>query len=248
MTNSESLNSALPPPRILVVDDENPIREMINMALVRAGFQVEEAEDVRQAQAAIYANLPSLILLDWLLPEVSGVEFARRLKKDTLTREIPIIMLTAKVEESDKIRGLNVGADDYITKPFSPRELVARIKAVLRRTTGLANTENLQIGAININPTEHRVIVDNHEVHVSPIEFRMLHFLMTHPERVYNRGQLLDQVWGGNVYIEERTVDVHIRRLRKALAEHDCDHFIQTVRGVGYRFSTRESNVLANSA
>jgi two-component system phosphate regulon response regulator PhoB len=223
---------------ILVVDDEAAILEMIHIALNQAGFLVEEAQDVHQAKTLIFNRLPELILLDWMLPGVSGIDFARQLKADSKTQEIPIIMLTARGEEEDKIRGLEIGADDYVTKPFSPRELIARIKAVLRRAS--THSEQLVVNDLHLYSAEHRVMVGDQEVQMGPTEFRLLHFLMRHTERVYSRDQVLDQVWGGNVYIEERTVDVHIRRLRKALAAHGYDHLVQTVRGVGYRFSVRE--------
>ena len=212
---------------------------MLKLSLSKAGFIIEEAESVRQAQTLIFNRLPELILLDWMLPQTSGIEFARQLRKEPQTQQIPIIMLTARGEEGDKIRGLEVGADDYITKPFSPRELLARIKAVLRRTSTTVENEQIIVNELILDPAEHRVTVLDEEVQIGPTEFRLLHFFMTHPERVYSRNQVLDQVWGGNVYIEERTVDVHIRRLRKALALHGYDHLIQTVRGVGYRFSTK---------
>ncbi len=224
---------------ILLVEDEAAIREMLKLSLNKAGFIIEEAESVRQAQTLIFNRLPELILLDWMLPQTSGIEFARQLRKEPQTQQIPIIMLTARGEEGDKIRGLEVGADDYITKPFSPRELLARIKAVLRRTSTTTENEQIIVNDLILDPAEHRVTVLEEEVQIGPTEFRLLHFFMTHPERVYSRNQVLDQVWGGNVYIEERTVDVHIRRLRKALALHGYDHLIQTVRGVGYRFSTK---------
>jgi two-component system phosphate regulon response regulator PhoB len=224
---------------ILLVEDEAAIREMLKLSLSKAGFIIEEAESVRQAQTLIFNRLPELILLDWMLPQTSGIEFARQLRKEPQTQQIPIIMLTARGEEGDKIRGLEVGADDYITKPFSPRELLARIKAVLRRTSTTVENEQIIVNELILDPAEHRVTVLDEEVQIGPTEFRLLHFFMTHPERVYSRNQVLDQVWGGNVYIEERTVDVHIRRLRKALALHGYDHLIQTVRGVGYRFSTK---------
>lgn len=223
---------------ILVVDDEAAILEMIHIALNQAGFLVDEAQDVHQAKTLIFNSLPELILLDWMLPGVSGIDFARQLKADSKTQEIPIIMLTARGEEEDKIRGLEIGADDYVTKPFSPRELIARIKAVLRRAS--THSEQLVVNDLHLYSAEHRVMVGDQEVQMGPTEFRLLHFFMRHPERVYSRDLVLDQVWGGNVYIEERTVDVHIRRLRKALAAHGYDHLVQTVRGVGYRFSVRE--------
>lgn len=225
---------------ILIIEDEADIREMLRLPLSKADYVLEEAADVRHAQTLIFNHLPDLILLDWMLPGTNGVEFARQLKKDNRTQQIPIIMLTARGEESDKIRGLEVGADDYVTKPFSPRELIARIKAVLRRTQTYSDSEQLVVNDLQLDPAEHRVLVGDKEVQIGPTEFRLLHFFMRHPERVYSRNQVLDQVWGGNVYIEERTVDVHIRRLRKALSQYGYDHLVQTVRGVGYRFSVRE--------
>jgi two-component system phosphate regulon response regulator PhoB len=227
----------MPQPHILVIEDEAAIREMLHLALSKAEFIVEEAGDARQAKVLIFNRLPELILLDWMLPEVSGIDFARQLKQDAQTKEIPIIILTARGEEGDKIRGLEVGADDYVTKPFSVRELIARIKAVLRRASPAFDSEQLVINELRLDPAEHRVKVGNQEVQIGPTEFRLLHFFMRHPERVYSRTQVLDLVWGNNVYIEERTVDVHIRRLRKALAEHGYDHLVQTVRGVGYRLT-----------
>ncbi len=224
---------------ILIVDDEAAIRDMVNFALTRAGFDVREAADGQDAITQVADHAPSLILLDWMLPDGSGVDVARRLKKSELTARIPIIMLTARSEENDKIRGLEVGADDYVTKPFSPRELVARIHAVLRRIEPAAEDSAIEIGALRLDPSSHRVAARGASVELGPTEYRLLRFFMTHPERVYTRSQLLDQVWGQNVYIEERTVDVHIRRLRKALGEQECDTLIQTVRGAGYRFSTQ---------
>lgn len=228
-----------PEQHILIVEDEAAIREMLHIALNKVGFVVEEAVDVQEAKTLIFNRLPELILLDWMLPGVSGIEFARHLKKEPQTQQVPIIMLTARGEEGDKIRGLEVGADDYVTKPFSPRELVARIKAVLRRACFYNESEQLVVNELQLYPAEHRVMVGEQEVQIGPTEFRLLHFFMRHPERVYSRSQVLDQVWGGNVYIEERTVDVHIRRLRKALASYGYDYLVQTVRGVGYRFSAR---------
>jgi two-component system, OmpR family, phosphate regulon response regulator PhoB len=229
----------MPMQHILVVEDEIAIREMLRLALKRAGFTVEEAADVRQAHDFMSKRLPELIILDWMLPGISGIELARQLKKKTQTQQIPIIILTARGEEEDKIRGLEVGADDYVTKPFSPRELIARIKAVLRRISTEYDNEQLVINELQLYPEEHRVMVGDQEVTMGPTEFKLLHFFMRHPERVYSRNQVLDQVWGNNVYIEERTVDVHIRRLRKALALYGYDQLVQTVRGVGYRFSAR---------
>ncbi|MCR8914601.1 phosphate regulon transcriptional regulatory protein PhoB [Marinobacter panjinensis] len=223
---------------VLIVDDEAPIREMIAVALEMADYDYLEAADAREAHALIVDKQPDLILLDWMLPGTSGVELARRLKKEEATAEIPIIMLTAKVEEDNKIQGLEVGADDYITKPFSPRELVARLKAVLRRATPPGVETPIEVDGLTLDPIGHRVTTATAELNIGPTEYRLLQFFMTHQERVYTRSQLLDQVWGGNVYVEERTVDVHIRRLRKALGDQ-YDHLIQTVRGTGYRFSTR---------
>lgn len=226
---------------LLIVEDETAIREMLQLALTKAGFLVAEAADIHQAKALISNHFPDLILLDWMLPGVSGIEFARYLKKEELTQHIPIIMLTARDEESDKIRGFDVGVDDYVTKPFSPRELIARVKAVLRRlSTSSEHHEQLLVNDLLLDPHEHRVRVGQKEISMGPTEFRLLHFFMQHQERVYSRNQVLDYVWGHDTFIEERTVDVHIRRLRKALASYGYDHLVQTVRGVGYRFSTRE--------
>jgi len=225
--------------QILVVEDERPIREMVAFGLRRAGFDVVEAEDTREARARIADRRPDLVLVDWMLPDMSGLELTRALKKDKDMREVPIIMLTARAEEQDKVSGLEGGADDYVTKPFSPRELLARINAVLRRTQSSAKDEVVSAGGLSLDAAGHRVMVGEATVPLGPTEYRLLSFFMTHPERVYSRGQLLDRVWGGNVYVEERTVDVHIRRLRKALEGFDCDKFIQTVRGAGYRFSIR---------
>lgn len=223
---------------ILIVDDEAPIREMVAMALEMAGYQCIEAADAKQAHSLVVDNRPDLILLDWMLPDISGIELARRLKRDQLTAEIPIIMLTAKGEEDHKIQGLETGADDYITKPFSPRELVARLKAVLRRTQGMDEQSPIVVKGLELDPVSHRVSIDGNAADMGPTEYRLLQFFLTHQERAYSRGQLLDQVWGGNVYVEERTVDVHIRRLRKALGS-GYENYIQTVRGTGYRFSTK---------
>lgn len=225
--------------RILLVEDEQPIREMVVFALTNAGYEVEEAADARQAQARIAERLPDLILLDWMLPGISGIDYARRLKKDDLTRELPIIMLTARAEEEDKVQGLESGADDYMTKPFSPREMVARIRAVLRRGGPAAEDEMLCANGLTLDLASHRVSASETLLEMGPTEYRLLEFFMSHPERVYSRGQLLDRVWGSNVYVEERTVDVHIRRLRKVLEPHGYDALVQTVRGAGYRFSTR---------
>ena len=224
---------------ILLVEDEQPIREMVVFALTNAGYEVYQAADARQAQVCIAECLPDLILLDWMLPGISGIDYARRLKKDELTRELPIIMLTARAEEEDKVQGLESGADDYVTKPFSPRELVARIRAVLRRGGPAGEDEILRANGLTLDLASHRVSAGETLLDIGPTEYRLLEFFMSHPERVYSRGQLLDRVWGSNVYVEERTVDVHIRRLRKTLEPHGFDALIQTVRGSGYRFSTR---------
>ena len=225
--------------RILVVEDERPIREMVAFGLRRAGFDVVEAEDTREARARIADRRPDLVLVDWMLPDMSGLELTRALKKDKDTREVPVIMLTARAEEQDKINGLEGGADDYITKPFSPRELLARINAVMRRSAPAGADDVVAAGTMILDAAGHRITVGEATVPLGPTEYRLLSFFMTHPERVYSRSQLLDRVLGGNVYVEDRTVDVHIRRLRKALEGFDCDKFIQTVRGAGYRFSIR---------
>ena len=225
--------------RILIVEDEQPIREMVMFALAGAGYDVREAADAREAQARIAERLPDLILLDWMLPGISGIDFARRLKRDELTRDLPVIMLTARAEEEDKVQGLESGSDDYITKPFSPRELVARIRAVMRRGGPGAEDEILRANSLSLDLASHRVSAGEALLEIGPTEYRLLEFFMSHPERVYSRSQLLDRVWGSNVYVEERTVDVHIRRLRKVLEPHGHDALIQTVRGAGYRFSTR---------
>ncbi len=226
--------------RILVVEDEQAIREMTSFALQKAGLQVEAVADAEQALLAVASNPPDLMLLDWMLPGMSGPELAKRLRRDELTASLPIILVTARAEENDRVHGLDVGADDYITKPFSPRELIARINAVLRRTQTDMDVEPIAFEGLSLNPGDHRVKVDGVSLNLAPTEFRLLQFLMHHPDRVYSREQLLDRVWGRGVYVEERTVDVHIRRLRKALTEAGYDRFIQTVRGAGYRFSNRD--------
>jgi two-component system phosphate regulon response regulator PhoB len=227
--------------QILIVEDEKPIREMIAFGLRRAGFDVLEAEDCKAARARIADKRPDLLLVDWMLPDMSGLELTRSLKRDKDTRDVPVIMLTARADEQDKVSGLEGGADDYVTKPFSPRELLARINAVLRRTLPSGTEERIAIDGLVLDGASHRVTVGEQTVGLGPTEYRLLSFFMTHPERVYSRNQLLDRVWGGNVYVEERTVDVHIRRLRKALSAFGYDKFIQTVRGAGYRFSEREA-------
>lgn len=223
---------------ILIVDDEPAIRQMLAFTLAREGHACLEAADAEQAHTSVCDAQPDLILLDWMLPGISGVDLARRIKRDPKTRNIPIIMLTAKGEEADKVRALDTGADDYITKPFSTRELLARIRAVIRRSSsGERQGDIFAVGGIHIDTRTHRVLINQAPVELSPTEFRLLHFFVTHPERVYTRTQLLDGVWGNDAYVEERTVDVHIRRLRKQLAPQHCDGYIQTVRSVGYRFS-----------
>ncbi|MDH3431209.1 MAG: phosphate regulon transcriptional regulator PhoB [Gammaproteobacteria bacterium] len=228
----------MPSTKILIVEDERPIREMIAFHLSRAGFDTVEAADCRVARELLADERPDLALIDWMLPDMSGLEFTRTLKRDKENDDLAIIMLTARAAEYDKIAGLDSGADDYITKPFSPRELVARIRAVLRRA-GPGDGETVSLGLLEIDLTGHRVSVDGKEIRLGPTEYRLLKFLMTHPDRVYSRSQLLDHVWGANVYVEERTVDVHVRRLRKALAVQGAADFVQTVRGAGYRLSGR---------
>ncbi len=223
--------------RVLIVEDEPAIREMIGFALAGHGYACDVAGDVRRARALVADCNPDLIVLDWMLPGQSGIEFARELKRDPGTREIPIIMLTARTQEAEVVTGLDAGADDYMTKPFSPRELTARIKAVLRRGAPHAAGEALAVDGLSLDPVSHRVAAQGSDLKLGPTEFRLLQFLMAHPDRVYSRGQLIDQVWGRNVYIEERTVDVHVRRLREALAPACKDQLIQTVRGAGYRLS-----------
>ena len=226
---------------ILVVEDEQAIRSMLVMVLQQYNFNVLEAADVAQAQSILDDTLPDLILLDWMLPGITGDEWTRRLKSSDNYRDLPIILLTAKGEEADKIRGLDIGADDYVTKPFSPKELVSRIKAVLRRSGKIHDLTQIQFQDIVLDTEQHRVSISGKEVDVSPTEFKLLSFFLTHPDKVYNRSQLLDQVWGRSVYIEERTVDVHIRRLRKILANYQREEWLQTVRGFGYRFSVKNS-------
>jgi two-component system, OmpR family, phosphate regulon response regulator PhoB len=225
------------PTQILIVEDEPAIQALIAYALEQAGYAVIQAENAEKALEMINEKLPDLILLDWMLPKMSGVEFARLIRRKERTKLLPIIMLTARVDECDKVSGLDTGADDYITKPFSPRELVARIKAVLRRRLPERSDELIEINELCLDPTTHRISVCDQEVTLGPTEFRLLYFLMTNVERVYTRGQLLDRVWGDHVFVEDRTVDVHIRRLRKALEVVEKDKLLQTVRGSGYRFT-----------
>ena len=222
--------------QILLVEDEKAIRDMIAFGLRRAGFEVAEAEDCAQARVKIADSRPDLLLVDWMLPDMSGLELTRQLKRDKDTQEVPIIMLTARADESDKVSGLEGGADDYVTKPFSPRELLARIKAVLRRSSPGGIEETVEAEGLALDQAGHRVMAGDVSIPLGPTEYRLLSFFMTHPERVYSRSQLLDRVWGGNVYVEERTVDVHIRRLRKALQPSGLSDCVQTVRGHGYRF------------
>jgi len=225
---------------ILIVDDEPAILEMVEFSMRKTGFNVVMAEDSMQAMSLLAEKKPDLILLDWMLPDISGIDLARRLKQDDLSCNIPIIMLTARAEEGDKLKGFEIGVDDYITKPFSTRELIARINAVLRRSEPQGKNDAINISGLELDPITHRVQSNGERIHLGPTEFKLLQFFMTHLERVYTRSQLLDRVWGQNVYIEERTVDVHIRRLRKELSTYGCDKMIQTVRGAGYRFSVQE--------
>ncbi len=223
-------------PTILVVEDEPAIQELIAVNLRHAGFLVARANSAEEADTVIRAALPDLVLLDWMLPGQSGVAFAKRLRGDDRTRELPLIMLTARVHEEDKVQGLEAGADDYVTKPFSPKELVARVRAVLRRRAPHLAGDAVEIGDLSLNPSTHRVTGGGQAIDLGPTEFRLLFFFMTHPERVYTRSQLLDEVWGDHVFIEERTVDVHIRRLRAALESSGHHERVETVRGAGYRF------------
>ena len=220
---------------ILVVEDEPAIQELIAVNLEHAGHRVRRADNVAEAENLIREILPDLILLDWMLPDVAGTVLARRLRADARMKDIPVIMLTARAQETDKVEGLEAGADDYITKPFSPKELMARIKAVLRRRAPQLTDDAIEIGGLRLDPASHRVSGNGTEISLGPTEFKLLHFFLTHPERVYSRVQLLDQVWGDHVFVEERTVDVHIRRLRQALEATRHDSLIETVRGTGYR-------------
>lgn len=229
--------------KILIVDDEAAIRDMLRMALELADFICLEADNAQDAHSMVIDHSPQLVLLDWMLPGSTGIELLRRLKREEATKDIPVIMLTAKAEEDNKIQGLEVGADDFVTKPFAPKELIARIKAVLRRAGTLCADTILEVKGLQLDIGSHRVSIESSALSMGPTEFKLLTFFMTHQDRVYTRGQLLDHVWGGNVYVEERTVDVHIRRLRKALQSVPADlidygQLIQTVRGTGYRFSS----------
>ncbi|MEW7978175.1 MAG: phosphate regulon transcriptional regulator PhoB [Candidatus Sedimenticola endophacoides] len=225
------------PAKILIVEDDPAVRDMIGFVLRQNDYETLEAADAEQARACLAESVPDMILMDWMLPGMSGVELIRQLKQDGLTRDIPVVLLTARGEEDDKVRGLECGAEDYVTKPFSPRELAARIKVILRRVAPHATEEKVTTGQLELDPASHIVNVGSQTVELGPTEFRLLHFFMTHQNKVYSRSRLLDRVWGANVFIEERTVDVHIRRLRKALEPHGVERFIQTVRGAGYRFS-----------
>ena len=223
-------------PTILVVEDEPAIQELVAINLKHAGFQVIRADSAEEAESAIRAALPDLLVLDWMLPGQSGIALAKKLRRDERTREIPLIMLTARAHEEDKVQGLEAGADDYVTKPFSPKELVARVRAVLRRRAPHLASEAIEVGDLKLNPATHRVQATNQTIELGPTEFRLLFFFMTHSERVYSRAQLLDEIWGDHVFIEERTVDVHIRRLRAALEASGHHERVETVRGTGYRF------------
>lgn len=233
---------------ILIVDDESAIRDMVQMALELAGFRCIQASNARAAHALIVDEKPDLVLLDWMMPETSGYELLRRLRRDELTARVPVIMLTAKVDENSTVSGLEGGADDYVPKPFSPRELLARIKTVLRRKDIDADKQSIEVSGLRLDPMAHRAYAGDEPLDLSPTEFRLLQFMMANPDRAYTRAQLLDHVWGTNVYIDERTVDVHVRRLRKALESSrqgspDYARLIQTVRGTGYRFSDKTGRV-----
>ena len=235
-------NNIMPKHTILLVDDEAAIRDMLSLALEAADYNVLVAENAQQAHATIIDRHPDLVLLDWMMPGTTGLELLRRLKRDELTAKIPVIMLTAKTEEDSKISGLDAGADDYISKPFSPRELMSRVKAVLRRIGRDELKEPITVGELIFDPIGHRVSIANEPINLGPTEYRLLQFFLTHQERVYSRDQILDYVWGGTVYLDERTVDVHIRRLRKAISVAGHENYVQTVRGAGYRFSTQLKN------
>lgn len=228
---------------ILVVDDEPAVRDMIGFTLEQAGFQWLPAADVGEARQCIEKDSVALVLLDWMMPGVSGYDFARELRADIATRNLPVILLTARDTPEDMVRGLDVGADDYMVKPFSPREMISRVKALLRRVGDIYDDDVITIAGLSLDTASHRVMVDNKDVILGPTEYKLLHHFMQYPDRVFSRNQLLDYVWGQNVYIDDRTVDVHIRRLRKALTPYDMDKLIQTVRGSGYRFSRRAGHL-----
>ena len=225
--------------RILVVEDEVPIREMVCFVLEQNGYQPIEADDYDATIARLVEPFPDMVLLDWMIPGGTGIQIIKYMKRDNQLRDIPVMMLTARGEEEDRVKGLETGADDYLTKPFSPKELVARVKAILRRISPMAADDLIAMNGLTLDPASHRVTSNDNPLDMGPTEFKLLHFFMTHPERVYSREQLLNYVWGENVYVEDRTVDVHIRRLRKALETDGHDKMIQTVRGTGYRFSVR---------
>ncbi|WP_374592231.1 phosphate regulon transcriptional regulator PhoB [Aquabacterium sp.] len=231
--------------RVLVVEDEAAIAELISLNLRHAGYEVSVATTADQAQSEVTRVLPDLVILDWMLPGQSGLSLAKRWRGDPRTKDLPVIMLTARTDETDKVAGLDAGADDYLTKPFSTNELMARIRAVLRRKAPEALDSAVEICGLRLDPATRRVSHGENEVKVGPTEFRLLHFLMTHPERVHSRSQLLDRVWGDHVFIEERTVDVHVKRLREALAPVKCSHLIETVRGAGYRLTQQASALTA---
>lgn len=229
----------MPMSRVLVVEDESAIAELISINLRHAGYEVTLAASADQARSAVDAVLPDLVLLDWMLPGQSGIEFARKLRAEARTAKLPIVMLTARAQEGDKLQGFDVGADDYVTKPFSPRELLARVRALLRRASPEASEDPIEVAGLRLEPSTYRVYAGERTLELSPTEFRLLHFFMRNPDRVLSRARLLDNVWGDHVYIEERTVDVHIRRLRLALSPGGHDRLIETVRGGGYRFLPR---------
>lgn len=224
---------------ILVVEDEPAIQELVSFSCSSSGYKVRRADSVRAAQESIYSQLPDLVILDWMLPDRPGIELLRDLRRDERTRGLPVILLTAKGAESDKVAGLDAGADDYVVKPFSPRELVSRVRAVFRRRAPQHSGESLSYGPLTIDPARHEVLVEGVAVKMGLAEFKLLKYLVVHPERVFSRGQLLDSVWGDHVYIEERTIDVHVLRLRKSLAAVGAQGLVQTVRGLGYRLSAR---------
>ena len=226
---------------VLVVDDEPAIRDMLEFALQRAGMSPRTAAGAEDALSAIADKRPDIVLLDWMMPGISGLDLARRLRREELTHDLPIIMLTARTTEDDRVHGLDSGADDYIIKPFSPRELIARVNAMLRRTSATDSSGQISGGELTLDSESHQILAHGKSVHLGPTEYRLLAFFMQHIGKAYNRTQLLDNVWGANVYVEERTVDVHIRRLRKALDPHGLDHYIQTIRGHGYRFSPSQN-------
>ena len=226
---------------ILLIEDEPAIQQLVALVLKQAGHSIQSADSAEAGFALIKEKLPDLLLVDWMLPGISGAEFTKRLRQDERTKQLPIILLTARSEEADKVKGLDLGADDYITKPFSPKELQARIQALLRRRAPQLSSDSIEIYGLHLDPSTHRITVKNQILDVSPIEFKLLHYFMTHPERVYSRAQLLDKVWGDHMYLEERTVDVNIRRLRSLLTPHGLSDLLQTVRGAGYRLSNQEN-------